>query len=682
MITTKRLLATGRKRFDGHFRNFGMRETGKLLEQARAAIAANRLAEARDAYRAICEIRRADQAAWLMLGKLDAQLGRLADAELDFREALAISGSGSQPEIYHALGTVLEAQGRLDEAIECFRKAVLLKPGFVAACNDLGVALQTAGRLEEAATSYAHTLRLKPDFAIASYNLGTVLKDLGRFDEAIGQFESAVLYRPHYPEAYNAMGLVQQAQGELADASRSYLQAIELAPNYADACGNLANVCKDTGLLDQALEFARRAVRLLPQNPALHVILGNVYRQIGDLDGALLTYRRAGTLSPGYEDALAGEAAILDLKGQRDAAFRIIDPLVTAGCRHPNVTTVYAALGKTSRRQREAISILKKSLEEPGLWSAQRSRLHFQLGQLYDSLAQYDRAFEHFSLGNTIKGQCFDAEAHSTFIDLLIKTFDQEFLAQAPRPAQLSDRPVFIVGMPRSGTSLIEQILASHPQVHGAGELREINRIAVQLRDLLGMDDARPACATRLSPDLANAMSQQYLGLLSELAPDARRVTDKMPTNFLHLGLIGLLFPAARIIHCKRDPRDTCLSCYFHDFSGVHPYAYDLQSLGAYYVQYRRLMAHWAGTLSIPIKDVVYEEVIDAPETTIREIVDFSGLDWDRRCLSFHQTERVTRTASYNQVRQPIYSSAVCKWKHYEEYIEPLTAALQGVYVP
>ncbi len=263
-------------------------------------------------------------------------------------------------------------------------------------------------------------------------------------------------------------------------------------------------------------------------------------------------------------------------------------------------------------------------------------------------------------------------------IDRLIAAFTPERLQSLPRAQHDSKTPVFILGMPRSGTSLVEQILASHPQVHGAGELNNIMRLESGMPDLVGGGKRFPDGLNKLTQEHVDELASHYLEHLAELSPDALRVTDKMPNNFLHLGTIQLLFPDARIIHCMRDPLDTCLSCYFQNFFAQHPYTNDLGHLGAYYNGYERLMAHWKQTLDLPIFDIRYEDLVENQETKSREMIEFIGLEWDEACLKFHENKRIGRTASYDQVRQPIYKGSVARWRNYESHLEPLRKALEA----
>jgi hypothetical protein len=272
----------------------------------------------------------------------------------------------------------------------------------------------------------------------------------------------------------------------------------------------------------------------------------------------------------------------------------------------------------------------------------------------------------------------FDPWLHRLEMDALMNIYSPEFMARMPRASIRSERPVFIVGMVRSGTSLVEQILASHPAVYGAGELPDIIQTVLSLHTVLGTEQHYPQCLSKLTQEKTDWLAQQYLGHLASLSPDAARVIDKMPGNFMHLGFIELLFPGARIIHCMRDPLDTCLSAYFQDFSRTHQYSYDLSNLGAFYREYLRVMQHWREVLKLPMLEVRYEELVANQEAVTRRMVEFCGLEWDERCMQFHKAKRYVATASYDQVRQPLYNKSAGRWKHYERFLEPLRKGLRG----
>jgi hypothetical protein len=327
----------------------------------------------------------------------------------------------------------------------------------------------------------------------------------------------------------------------------------------------------------------------------------------------------------------------------------------------------------------DAVAWLEEILADGLSERNDEARLHFCLGKIFDGMGEFDKAFAHFELGNTLKRVNFGASHYTEEMDALKRFFTPTMLASLPRASNRSELPVFIVGMPRSGTTLVEQILASHPAVFGAGELEDINRLVRMLPSRLGGDTEYPQCLTNLGQELLDTMAQTYLDRLHGLANGALRVTDKMPHNFMSLGIIELMFPHARVIHCLRDPLDTCLSIHTHyDFNEHHGYAFDLRSLGEYYRKYLELMDHWRAVLSIPIFDLCYEDLISDQEGKSRALVEFCGLEWDPACLRFYESRRVANTMSHDQVRQPVYTKSIGRWKNYRRYLEPLNTALKG----
>ena len=321
-----------------------------------------------------------------------------------------------------------------------------------------------------------------------------------------------------------------------------------------------------------------------------------------------------------------------------------------------------------STNRKERIRALEHALSVSSLTPDDSVILHFALGKLYDDEGEYDSAFRYFKAGNELRkaGHGFSLNEEPAFVERSIAAYQRELFAEFRGVGNESARPVFVVGMMRSGTTLVEQILASHPQIHGHGELEGIRWIAQSLG------------GQALDDDTIRRLAAQYLAGLERDAGESIRSVDKMPHNFRFLGLITLLFPRAKLIHCVRDPRDTCLSCYFHDFGIRNTFTRDLEELGRFYRTYRRLMAHWHAVLPAPILDVPYEELVVNQEFWSRKIVDFVGVSWDARCLEYHKNDRPVVTSSFWQVRQPIYSSSIGRWRHYEKHLGPLLKVLEG----
>jgi tetratricopeptide (TPR) repeat protein len=426
---------------------------------------------------------------------------------------------------------------------------------------------------------------------------------------------------------------------------------------------------------EEAEKCYREAIRYQPEVPEFYVNLAMLVRGPGKLEEALKLFQKAIELRPGYETAIGGISQVLELMGDFDGAYETIRPLLKCGTEESAVALAYAAVARHFNQRQEAAALLEKAMLLPKLDHELRT-MHFALAKLYDSMKEYDQSFQHSVAAHRFQRAVYDPEQNKRKFDELIAVFNAENLAHFPRSTNHSRLPVFIVGMPRSGTSLVEQILASHPQVYGAGELEDVHGMAVTLATMLGGKTAYPQCLTDAKRRHLDELAQRYLAKLSKFSRTAIRVTDKMPHNFMVLGLIELLFPGAHIIHCKRDPVDTCLSIYGLEFNANHPYADNLEHLGAYYLEYRRLMEHWKSVLSVPILEVKYEELVADQEGISRQMVEFCDLPWDERCLNFHQAERVVTTHSYDQVRRPIYKQSVARWKNYESHLTPLIEAL------
>ena len=342
----------------------------------------------------------------------------------------------------------------------------------------------------------------------------------------------------------------------------------------------------------------------------------------------------------------------------------------------PNAVLAFAAVSKDIHQEEQAAKLLSALLNEPDLTPGVTRSIHFALGKLHDRLGNYDRAFGHFDEGNKLKQAHYDSAAMEAEIKAIVGAFSPERYSALPSSTSKSEKPVFILGMPRSGTSLLEQILASHPRIHGAGELMFIP----QLVDSIGKRSTPPLpyphWISGIDQATITALSDSYLKSIAALSPDADRVTDKLPGNFMHLGLMAKMFPDARFIHCTRNPLDTCLSCYFQDFAIGHAYSYDISNLAHFYQQYSLLMTHWKSLLHTPILEVSYERLVESPATEIRQILDYCGMEWSDSCLEFHKTKRFIGTASHDQARHPLYKSSVGRWHHYESHIPELIARL------
>jgi tetratricopeptide (TPR) repeat protein len=482
---------------------------------------------------------------------------------------------------------------------------------------------------------------------------------------------------PRYLQEARA-GQEQFSLGRWGEASEHFLEAIRLEPNRADYHLAAARCQWLSGHVDKAGEYFQAAVRLDPGLAEAQAWLGEWYLSQGIIDAALHANTVAMKLAPDNPAFMQSRAWVLAAAGELDAAWAITRKLVSSVQMTPSLARLYGLLAGRYGQQSQALEAINRLLGA-GL-APDESHLCFTAAELLDRAGRYDEAFAMAVRANaSYRGPRYDPAAQERWTDRLIQYFTRQRLRSLPKATLRSDKPVFIVGIPRTGTSLVEQILASHPAVHGAGELDFLHRLLLGTVDMLRAQFSDfPACLDNLTTEQVDGMADVYLAPFIGFRPDAVRITDKMPLNFLHLGLIALFFPGARIIHCRRDPMDTCLSCFLTHFNRGTEFKHSLTHLGHFYRLYERLMAHWRSVIDLPMLDVSYEQFVAEPEAQSRRMVEFLGLPWDDRCLNFHDVKRPCATASVMQVRKPVYGTSVRRWKNYENHLAPLVAALRG----
>jgi tetratricopeptide (TPR) repeat protein len=573
--------------------------------------------------------------------------GQLSLAEQLYRSVIAVDPQ--HVEAIHGLGVIAQQCGRQADAIALFRRAALTPEARAAHWNNLGVALTAAGDFRAAIDAYAHALQMQPGYAEAFNNQGVARLSLGEPECACSCFQQAVRQRPNYPEAYNNLGQALQALGEGDQAHTAFEQALRLKPDYADALIGLGVVNHERGELDRAVACYRQARQLQPTSADASNNLATALKEQGRLDEALAEYRAALQSNPDH--ALV----------------------------HYNLSQ-FAAEGLYSFPP-EAVARIHTILAEGRCTAVERSVFGFVLAGLLDREGRHDDAFSTYRDANDLRlqllqscNQAFDPAQHRTSIDHIIANFDEAYFQRVRGWGVDTELPIFIVGMPRSGTTLVEQILSSHPEVFGAGELGELPRRLRQLRKEAGQAEA-DFCACKLDAAAAAALGAGYLQHLSKLGGGAVRVTTKTLDKYLHLGLIAALFPRARVVYCRRDPLDVCVSCYVQNFKDLN-YTWSLEDIGAYHREYERLMEHWRKVLPLQIHEVKYEELVERPEKVVRALLAYCGLNWDDRCLRFFANRRVVRTASTLQVRKPLTRASIGRWKRYRAHLGPLFRAL------
>ena len=667
-----------------------MREQASVDGEADAAAIADLLAAALDHHRR---------------GDLDA-------AERLYRRALA--ADPRQRGVTHSLAVLDNQRGRFERAARVLAEMVQAQPGAAAVWNDYGIALAGLGRGEEAQAAYRRALELTPDSLGAANNLGEALRLLGRPAEALPCFEQAlaaqpdqsevranlahtlvaldrhedalvhyrvvVAERPRHAAALRGAGLALVALDRAEEAVEPLEAACAASPGDPQMRVELSRVFADLGQQEASLRAALEALALAPRRPDAHLCAGQALIQLSRPDEALASLDAALELQPDLAEAHHARGNVLQTLGRNAGARQAFEAALRGDPRRPQFHYSLAETGRFRPGDPRLPAMEALEPDMAGLDARAKTALHFALAKAYDDLGRHSRAFRHLAAGNALKraGVEYREAATLAMFRRIAEVFTADLMAEK---AGLGDRwaaPVFIVGMPRSGTTLIEQVLASHPQVFGAGELPHVRTLAAGL----SWEDGRrafPDIAPSLDATALARLGGVYADKVAPLASGAARITDKMPENFPFVGLIHLILPRARIIHAWRDPADTCLSCYFKLFGGDQSHTYDLAELGRYHRAYAALMDHWAGVIPPhALIRVSYEALVADFEPQVRRILAFCDLEWDERCRDFHKTERPVRTASVEQVRRPLYASSIGRWRPYRRLLAPLLAELDG----
>ena len=646
------------------------------------------------------------------LGLVQAGVGRLGDALASYDRAIALNPDNAETHCRRA--DALRLVGRAEAALAGYDAAIALNPTFAQALNNRGLALMALGRRQEALASYDIALAFQPGYLLALCNRGRALQELGRPEEAVASYDAALTQRPDYAEALSNRGAALQDLGRLAEALDSFDRALAVKPDYAEALNNRGNVLKALGRFDEALASYAAAIVANPgfvealcnlgflewslgrPAPAVRAYDAALAIDPGQIEAhnvravaltalnrpldALAGYDAALAINPDFADALGNKGMLLAELGlmdqARDALERAIDLEPAKVRAYYNLT-----LCRKMVRDEPRVAALEAMARRPEAYSVEdRIYLRYALAKAYADVGEAGRAFEQLATGAALKRSQtpYDEAAVISRLDAMRTAFPAERMARLAGRGDPSPKPVFIVGMPRSGSTLIEQVLASHPAVFATGEtdllVRTVAGSSPEARRML--ED--PQAPEDEAADAFRYIGHAYRRMLELVAPQASRVTDKALENFAHLGLIHLALPNARIIHTRRDPIDTGLSCFSKLFGGDLPYSYDLGELGRYYRAYQRLMDHWRAVLPDGVLlEVDYEDATADLEVQARRIIAHCGLEWDERCLDFHRTNRWVHTASAAQVREPVYRSSVGKWRAYEPWLAPLIEALK-----
>lgn len=582
------------------------------------------------------------------------------------------------------LGIALYDCGDLDAALASQTRALEIAPNMPSAINNLGSILRKRGDKARAEVQFRRVLEIDPNHSEAAGNLATLMLDCDRPRDAITLLMPLIKRTPRNAELHRSIGRAFLQIDDLNRAEVAFNRAIELKPDLAEALLGLTEVYQKKNHPGLALEQARKAADLAPNMAYAFQQMGHCEADLGNLEQAFAHLERALAINPDFTPALLSRGYLHMETGDMDLAkadFGRVSELKPGSI---DALFSYVRMEKVMPGDPCILQLEELAKESDGYLKSKAIAIHYSLAKCYEDTKRYDEAFRHFEIGARIKRSMvtYDADANDRKVDALIEMFDQDLIARLRQSANRSAQPIFVLGMPRSGTTLTESIIANHPLVFGAGELHHLHRI-------FPIDsDASVARLAQLlrgpsGPIVENITS--YVERLDAHAPGVHRITDKMPANFLFLGLIHALLPNASIIHVARDAVDTCVSCYTRLFERSQYHTYDQSELGRYYNAYSRIMGHWGQVLpKEAFHTVRYESLVDDPETESRALVDHCGLEWDDACLSFHTAKRRVRTASVTQVRSPVYLSSVQKWRQYESHLGPLLTVLEkgGNYTP
>lgn len=540
------------------------------------------------------------------------------------------------PAVHRARAVLAQSAGRNDEALQAMRTAVGLAPDAVPLLMEFGQFLASTGHADEAVDTFRRVVALQPASPDAWYFLGMALYTARRDVDALPAFQRAHTLAPAQPQIARALAETEYALENHAEALALYERLVVPGqPIDAGLFLRLSQCRRKTGALAQALDTVRAGLERFADDALLWLELGWVQEDLGDATQAREAYARAHALQPEWGDPLAASIALLRVQ----APEALVD---------------------------EAEAMLARATAP----EHQQAYLHYVLGKRDDARGAYAEAARHWSSANALRRRVdggFDRAGFSAKIDAIIAALTADLLRARHGDALRDERPVFVLGMPRSGTTLAEQILAAHPRAYGCGELTGIVSIAQNASVDTGL--RWPQDAARFDAAWAHRRAAEYLqSAAGPAGEDAKRLVDKQPYNFLHVGLIAMLFADARIVWCRRDPRDIALSIFSESFSPLATYATDIADIRFFIEEHERLMRHWQSVSPLPLLEVQYETMVTDTDAQIRRLIDFAGLPWDERCLDFHSSGRSVQTLSRWQVRQPMHTKSVGRWRNYSQW--------------
>jgi tetratricopeptide (TPR) repeat protein len=616
-------------------------EIQQMLETAYRLQQAGKLDMAEELYRKVLDLQSGNIHALNLLGMLCVNSFRPAEAAVFLQRA--VKKEPGNPQTLSNLALAYKDQGKFKRAAHHFQKSISIDSGNPVVHNNLGNVYRELEQPAEAVNCFEKALNLAPDYGVCWSNMAAALQENDQLEPATRAVDRALQLDPDLAQAWNNRGDILLKQANYSDAFIAFKKAAEIDPKYFAAMVNMAKAQRDMDQPEAALETLNAILAVAPDQPEAHFIMGVLLEQMGQRDESAISFQRTIDIAPRMATA---HYHLAQIKGR-----------------------------KVKDQELEA---LKTAWDYEDLTDSDRMYLAFGLFRGLDQREEYDEAFRFLAEGNRLKSASspFDNKKAVEYFDCLIEVA-KERLAQADQiPGHEDSRPVFVMGMPRSGTSLTEQILASHSEVSGAGELSYAYDTAMLAKKMTG--EVFPFSFKALNPGQFAELGAYYMSRHSEENLESRYVVDKTPLNTQYIAMLCLALPGARIIHCHRDPVQNCFSIHKLPFDKKQTYAHDLSALGVYYVQHQRLMDYFKQALPDRILDVSYEETVADIDTQARKILEFLDLNFEEEVLEFHKTKRLVKTPSASQVRQPIYTDQLQSWRKYEKHLQPLIDALDG----
>lgn len=545
----------------------------------------------------------------------------------------------------------------------------------------LAIRLHKAGDLVQAKKIYMNILSDNPDNIEAIWNLGILAYSNNDFDEAFELVSKAISIRPDLYLGYNLLGIIQNAQGKHEKATKCFQKATDIKPDFIDAIINLGNTYYRLKFYDDAVEKYKQVVAINHGSGGVFYNLGKALKETGNIDEAIKCYEKAIEFKPDYVNAWYDLGTIFHGLGLIKKAVECFEKVIEI---KPDHTNSHRHLSKSKKYIKHDSHITKmvNLLSGNSLSVEQKIDLSFALGKAFEDIGEYDTSFKYLAGGNKLVRDSFNYSIENEKEHFKsVKKFYSIFVdSQKIIPGNLDCTPIFILGMPRSGTSLVEQILSSHSLVYGGGELEHFWTILSTMSDEMKSLGNVYSFFLDSNDKVCVSLGNQYVAKIRGHSIKEKFITDKMTLNFLFIGLIFLALPNAKIIHCVRDPMDTCFSIFENYFATARNFAYELTEIGHYYLLYKDLMAYWKKYFPETIYDIKYEDLINDQKNETEKLLEFCKLEWEDSCLSFYKNNRMVRTASISQVRKPIYKDSVKRWRNYESHLKPLKEVLSTLY--